>query len=186
MLSQGYDDDYGEALQEGFVGFGIAQTTNPAVTWKTVVTINFMNPVSDAAAANCGYSLTVTTNSLIPQPCTLPTINSVVVTQPPDCNNQTGSITINASGTGTLEYSIDNGVTWQAGNTFANVAPAIYNIVVRFIDKLDCPTNYTMNPVTIIDPIGCNTCTMVAATDVPKNLADFATANPLLIYLPTV
>ena len=44
MLAQSYDDDYGAAGQEGFVGFGVAQTTNPAVQWKTIVTINFTIP----------------------------------------------------------------------------------------------------------------------------------------------
>ncbi|MCB0685365.1 MAG: hypothetical protein KDC53_02535, partial [Saprospiraceae bacterium] len=148
MLAQSYDDDYGDVGQEGFVGFGIAQTTNAAVTWKTIATVNFVNPVSDAEAVNCGYNITVSTNSLVP--CNNPpVINSVSKVDPNDCNNQIGSITINATG-GTLEYSV-NGNTWQMSNTFTNLAPGSYSVLVRFANDPLCRASYNQNPV-IISP----------------------------------
>src|SRR5690606_32874304 len=42
-----------------------------------------------------------------------------------------GKITVTATGTGTLEYSKDNGVTYQAGNEFSDLAAGTYQIVVR-------------------------------------------------------
>ncbi|MCB0668650.1 MAG: hypothetical protein KDC80_22650, partial [Saprospiraceae bacterium] len=150
MLSQSYDDDYGEAMQEGLVGFGIAQTTNAGVQWKTVVVINFTNPVADAQAGNCGYNITVSTNSLTnPNPCmNPPVINSVTVQQPTDCNNQTGSITVNATGAGTLEYTVNNN-TWQTGNVFPDLPPGNYPVSIRLQGDQSCKTDYNQNPVAI-------------------------------------
>ncbi|MBK8504632.1 MAG: proprotein convertase P-domain-containing protein [Saprospiraceae bacterium] len=173
MLAQDYDDDYGDANQEGFVGFGIAQTTNAGVAWKTVVVVNFTNPVADAQAGACGYNITVSTNSLTNPPCnTPPTINSVTATQPPDCNNQTGSITVNATGAGTLEFTV-NGNVWQVGNTFTNLAPGNYNAAVRLQATPNCLTNYNQNPVVLNAPMGCNgNCMDYVATGLPIPIPD--------------
>ncbi|HFA50661.1 MAG TPA: hypothetical protein ENJ95_16765, partial [Bacteroidetes bacterium] len=62
--------------------------------------------------------------------CTPPTVNAPTVTQP-TCATPTGTIVVNATGNGTLEYSVDNGATWQASSTFANLAAGNYNIKVR-------------------------------------------------------
>jgi len=58
-LSQSHDDNYGDPDEEGLVGFGIAQTDNPNVTWKTVVVVKFADP-SPAPACNT-YNITVET-----------------------------------------------------------------------------------------------------------------------------
>lgn len=43
-----------------------------------------------------------------------------------------GSITLNPSGTGgPFEYTIDAGVTWEAGNNFPNQSPGTYFVAVR-------------------------------------------------------
>ncbi len=83
-----------------------------------------------------------------------------VTTTEPLCNGSNeGSITITASGgTGTLQYSIDNGANWQAGNQFASLTAGDYNITVK--DENDCQTAYANNPVTITEP------TAVAITEV--------------------
>lgn len=50
-----------------------------------------------------------------------------------------GSVTIDASGSAAMpyDYSIDNGVTWQAGSTFAGLAAGSYDVTVQ--DANGCP-----------------------------------------------
>ena len=58
------------------------------------------------------------------------------------CNNL-GDLTIIASGgNGSLEYSIDNGTNFQAGNTFINLTAQTYNVVVR--DASACTDHSTI------------------------------------------
>jgi len=60
-----------------------------------------------------------------------------------------GKITVTASGgTGTLQYSDDNGSTFQAGNIFSSLPAGSYNIVVK--DANGCTSAAT--PVTITAP----------------------------------
>lgn len=75
-----------------------------------------------------------------------PTIASVTVTQPacpPPSTN--GQIVISASGTGTLQYSIDNGTTWQLSNTFSNLGAGQYFVKVK--NTAGCEATYTSNPI---------------------------------------
>ncbi len=64
-----------------------------------------------------------------------------------------GTITISASGgTGTLEYSIDLGSSWQISNSFTNLSMGDYQVKVK--DANGCGKVYTGNPVTIGEPSG--------------------------------
>ncbi|RMG60374.1 MAG: hypothetical protein D6717_00220, partial [Gammaproteobacteria bacterium] len=47
----------------------------------------------------------------------------------PDAND--GSISVDATGTGPLEYSIDGGTTWSANATFTNLMPGDYTVIAR-------------------------------------------------------
>jgi hypothetical protein len=61
-----------------------------------------------------------------------------------------GAITINASGgTGALDYSVDNDVTYQSSNIFTNLLPGNYNVYVK--DGNGCKTAYTTNPINFQD-----------------------------------
>jgi gliding motility-associated-like protein len=60
-----------------------------------------------------------------------PTIDEVNTTNPNDCDVNNGSISISATGTGAIEYSIDGGMTWQGFNTFLNVGAGNYAVQVR-------------------------------------------------------
>jgi gliding motility-associated-like protein len=61
----------------------------------------------------------------------IPTTPTFVITQP-TCAVNTATITINAPLGANLEYSINNGVNYQATTTFAGVAPgATYDVLVR-------------------------------------------------------
>ncbi|MBK7855798.1 MAG: SprB repeat-containing protein [Bacteroidetes bacterium] len=85
-----------------------------------------------------------------------------------DCNGaNNGSITVNAKGgTAPLQYSIDNGATYQTGNAFNNLAPANYNIVVQ--DANSCTATSAVN---ITEP------TVVAITGTPSVNVDCNGAN---------
>ncbi|MFT7612140.1 MAG: hypothetical protein ACI9J3_001089, partial [Parvicellaceae bacterium] len=85
-----------------------------------------------------------------------------IVTVDPTCNGDTdGSIIITASGgTGALSYSIDNGVTFQASNSFTGLPAASYDLVVE-------------------DATGCQALTTVVLTDPPAvNIDNVATVDP--------
>ncbi|NRA11456.1 MAG: T9SS type A sorting domain-containing protein, partial [Crocinitomicaceae bacterium] len=95
--------------------------------------------VEDANGCQTSSSITLTDPGA-------PTI-TVASTTNPSCNLTNGVITITAAGgSGTLQYSIDGGVTFQASNTFTGLAGATYNIVVE-------------------DPTGCSAVTTVVLVD---------------------
>ncbi|MBK7374099.1 MAG: M36 family metallopeptidase [Chitinophagaceae bacterium] len=81
--------------------------------------------------------------------CTPPVITSPTVTQP-TCLVPTGTIVVNATGNSPLEYSVDNGATWQPSATFSGLAPSNYYIIsVRHISNPTCASTYAGNPVVI-------------------------------------
>ena len=78
----------------------------------------------------------------------------------PGCAGNDGQIVITATGgTPTYQYSIDNGVTYQAGGTFTSLAAGTYNIVV--LDNNGCTTN---DVVTLVNS-GTNPSVSNAAVD---------------------
>jgi hypothetical protein len=85
-------------------------------------------------------------------------INAPTVTQP-TCALPTGTIVVNASGTGTLEYSINNGTNWQPSATFSGLSAGNYTIKVRTQGSPSCEVIYGSNPVVLNSPF------TVTATD---------------------
>jgi hypothetical protein len=77
-----------------------------------------------------------------------PGISAPTVTQP-NCTTSTGTIVVNATGSGALEYSINNGSTWSTDNAFSGLIPGSYYIVVRLASTPGCLTNYSSNPVNL-------------------------------------
>jgi hypothetical protein len=76
------------------------------------------------------------------------TVSAPTVTQP-TCTTPTGTIIVNATtSTGTLEYSIDNGITYQATNTFSGLTAGSYTIKVNEQGS-SCTETYSSNPVVI-------------------------------------
>ena len=65
-----------------------------------------------------------------------PVINNVASSNPTDCGVADGTITITAvsSAANVLEYSINNGGTWQLNNMFVGLAGGTYEIEVRNAD----------------------------------------------------
>ncbi|KGO78677.1 hypothetical protein Q762_15045, partial [Flavobacterium cauense R2A-7] len=82
--------------------------------------------VRDTATGCVSAATSVTVN---PIPAT-PTAPISTVVSPSTCAITTGSITITAPTGATLEYSV-NGVTYQAGTSFAGLASGTYNVTVR-------------------------------------------------------
>jgi len=83
--------------------------------------------------------------------CGQPSISAVNPTDPhncPDANN--GVITITAVGPN-LEYSIDNGITYQSDSTFNDLNAGNYSIVVRN-SATGCEASYTQSPVGLLEP----------------------------------
>ncbi len=74
---------------------------------------------------------TVSTSVVISEP-TQVVINSTPTVDANCFGANNGSITINANGgTGALQYSIDNGSTYQSGNSFSGLSPNTYQIIVQ-------------------------------------------------------
>ncbi len=96
-------------------------------------------------------SVTVTVNPY-------PTVNAPTVVQP-TCNTPTGTITVNATGSGTLEYSIDGGANWSLSNVFSGLPPGNYYISVRSQSAPSCVANYSGNPVVLVAASNCCTAT---------------------------
>ena len=95
------------------------------------------------------------------------TINNVASTNPSDCGQTDGTISIDASGTNTYEYSID-GINFQASNTFTGLGDGTYVATVRINDG-SCPI--TSNPITLTTNSG------VITGVFPTNPTSCATAN---------
>ena len=121
--------------------------------WQASNTFSNLNPgvytVIVRLASNTACTASFIGNPVlinaIPVP---PIVNAPTVTQP-NCTTPKGTIVVNATGVGTLDYSIDNGATWQTSNTFPNLDPGNYNIVVRLQSNPTCVTPYSGNPVVI-------------------------------------
>ena len=68
-----------------------------------------------------------------------PGINYTATVSNSNCGATDGSIIINATGgTGTLQYSVDAGATFQGSNSFLNLGLGAYNIVIE--DANGCQT----------------------------------------------
>ncbi|NRA11696.1 MAG: T9SS type A sorting domain-containing protein, partial [Crocinitomicaceae bacterium] len=134
-----YSNDNGVTFQASNVFIGLT-----AATYDIVV----------EDAAGCQVSATVTLTNTV-----APSITNVSVTDPA-CGAGDGIITITASGgSGALSYSIDNGVTFQAGNNFTGLGPATYDIVVE--DALGCQSTTTV----MLTDLGAPSITSVGIND---------------------
>ncbi len=142
-----YSIDNGSTFQVGNSFTGLAAGTYDIV-------------VQEVGAANCVVSDTATLTA--PQ---APSITNVASTDPTDCSVDDGTITITATGTD-LEYSINNGSTFQAGNSFTGLAAGTYDIVVQEAGAPNCtgsdtatltaPATPIIIDVTATDPSDCN------------------------------
>jgi gliding motility-associated-like protein len=85
-----------------------------------------------------------------------PVIQSVSQTLPGTCGGKDGSISISASGNGSLQFSINNGLTWSSNPIFNGLGEGNYNVLVRATNS-GCVSVYPNNPVSLFKP-GCPGC----------------------------
>jgi len=99
--------------------------------------------VKDASNCQTAYGF----NPVMLNASSAATIDTVTHTDA-TCGNSDGSITVTASGGAPpLQYSIDNGATWQANPLFTNLAAGNYYVFVQ--DDDSCQTAYASNPEVI-------------------------------------
>lgn len=94
----------------------------------------FTNSPTPGETATQTYTLTDPTSLSI----------SNIVSSSPSCGNADGSISFDGNGgTGTLQFSIDNGATLQSGNSFTNLAAGTYDLYIEDING--CSISQTFN-----------------------------------------
>ncbi|MGE0078552.1 MAG: gliding motility-associated C-terminal domain-containing protein [Bacteroidales bacterium] len=143
----------GSITVEASGGTGIlTYTLNPgAIQTNTTGVFNDLDigtyTVDIIDANGCGP---VTSAPIVLSAPALISLDDVIVTDVTGCyGNNDGTITVVASGgTVPLQYSIDNGVTYQASNAFTGLSANTYEVVVN--DVNNCPQNST---VTISQPV---------------------------------
>jgi hypothetical protein len=91
--------------------------------------------------------------------CAPPVVTVPTVTQPTCAAPSGGAITVNATGIGTLEYSINNGGTWDTNPVFSGLASGNYFIKVRLQANPTCEATYGSNPVVLTSPFTASTTT---------------------------
>ena len=87
----------------------------------------------DLMVRNADGTCQVTGQTVVLTDKVAPVISAVASTNPTECGLANGTITISASSSvgNALEFSIDNGVNWQASNVFSGLNGDTYEIRVR-------------------------------------------------------
>jgi hypothetical protein len=85
---------------------------------------------------------------------------------------------VTATGSETLEYSVDGGTSYQSSPVFAGLSPGSYNISARFVAYPSCVASYTGNPVVLTEPTGC--CPAVLAVNAISIAAGTYSASQLI------
>lgn len=122
-------------IQITATGFGQLQySIDGGNAWQTASTFNNLAPGSYTVRVRYvggGCPIAYGSNPVVlASPGVAPNIGSVNVTQPSDCGVANGSVTIIASGSSALSYSINGGTSFQQGNVFNNLAAGTYPIIV--------------------------------------------------------
>ncbi len=151
------------AVTQWFTGScgGTSAGTGDAINVSPASTTTYYVRYSGTCNTTTCAIVTVTVNQQ-------PIVNAPTVVQP-TCATPTGSIKVNASGSGTLEYSINGGGSWFATNAFTGLAAGNYNIAVRSQSAPACIANYSGNPVVLTAATNCCTSTC-------------SNSNPVLYY----
>ena len=116
-----------------------------------------------------------------------PVIAGVDLTSPNDCTNEKGSILVRATADSmeVIEYSIDDGTTWQESALFQDLEQGDYTVAVR-IQNSNCEANYQSNPVQLIEQAAiqimespgdrtiCEEASRTLQLTINENIADFS------------
>ncbi|HVN59277.1 MAG TPA: PKD domain-containing protein [Bacteroidales bacterium] len=149
-------------------GYGTYEySVNGGAAWQASGSFTNLTPgsynveIRDAAHTSCVIILNAAL--AITEPAVL---NATVASTNVTCfGSANGTITISApsGGYGTYQYTVNNGVTWQASGSFTGLAPASYNVKIR--DAVNTACVVTLNPaLSITQPAVLNA--SVASTNV--------------------
>jgi len=109
-----------------------ATATGGTITWYNAAsggsvvaspTLNSIGTVTYYAQAFDGTCSSLTRTAVTLTINAAPAAPSICVVQPSLCGPVTGSVTITSPLGAGIQYSIDNGSTWQSSNTFSSLAP---------------------------------------------------------------
>ncbi|GAA4161095.1 hypothetical protein GCM10022217_26210 [Chryseobacterium ginsenosidimutans] len=135
---------------------GVTVTQNTAWSTNNVV-LNGTGGITFASSSN---SIDFVNDTGSDQSCCTLTTPVATISQPTCASGSVGSITITPQAG--AQYSINGGVSYQSGNTFSNISPGNYNIVVRSTSDTSC---FKSAPITLNNPGIC--CTAPAITSNP-------------------
>ncbi len=120
------------------VVFNPVNSPTATVTVPSAGTYNFTWTETNTTACVTSDVVTITFSNL----------SESTVTTASTCSANDGTITITAiDGVSPYQYSIDGGTTFQASNTFSNLAPNTYNIVVKDAVGCQATASYTVNSI---------------------------------------
>lgn len=136
-------------------------------TFSGVTPGNYTVYVRPALNPDCEVSQDDVVVNAIPDP---PVVSAPTVTQP-SCDPATGTIVVNATGSGSLEYRLNTG-NWGNSNTFSGLAAGDYAISVRLAVDNTCVTDYDANPVVI------NTAPTAPTVSAPVNVTQPTCGTP--------
>lgn len=117
--------------------YTISWNTNPVQTGTTATNLapgNYVATITDANTCSSSFPVTIGLSNSVTQ----------AVSKTDASCTANGSITVSASGgTGSYEYSINGGTTWQTSNTFNNVAAGNYTVLSRVTGSAICISSST-------------------------------------------
>ena len=128
-----YSVDGGASFQDSATFMGLSQGT-------------YFIVVQDQDNSSCSSSDTVVVTGV-----GAPIIDSLDVVEPMDCGEVRGSITVFASGE-SLEYSIDEGQSYQAAPVFSGLLGESFTIFVREVANPTCVSSTTVNFSALLAP----------------------------------
>ncbi|WP_162097940.1 Ig-like domain-containing protein, partial [Pedobacter agri] len=132
--------------------YTVGSVTN-AVTNYNSNTFNIVNPaegtysITQLHDANCTGAPASTTVSVV-----VINVPDVVITHPNCVNNNSGSIQVTSPLDPSIEYSIDNGTSWQSNPFFGNLAAGSFTVLARKGTCLSNPRAAVLDPA-VNDPI---------------------------------
>ena len=133
------------------VQYGVNGTYQAGTSFASLAPGNYSISVQSTADATCVTNGTAQTINAVPS---LPAAPSVTLTQP-TCATPTGTIAFTAQAG--VQYGVNG--TYQAGTSFASLAPGNYSISVQSTADATCITNgtaQTINPSPACAPIAFN------------------------------
>ncbi len=132
---------------------------------------NWILFVKDDAAEDSGKVRGFSLDFTLAPCCYPPTISNVQITPQVCPTSNGGSLVVEATGVGPLEYSVDNGSTWQISNTFSGLPTGFYNVKARLFNLPNCVGTYALNGSVEITNAAAISVTAIASIPATCSLA---------------